>query len=259
MVVVGSFCYAGRMENLTTFLRCGLLGLALAPVAYGQTPPAWEREGQRQVCRGTTPAGQWPQVLGATEATDMQVFYFDTTNLAADARGVSLRLRLRSDRAQVTVKWRADAVVADAAADCEVDVSATRATPACSWEADIPLAVAQDVLRGARPRGELLNDVQRARLRRLMGDADLANWRAHGPVRMRRWEIGRGARGKKWRLERWEIVPGRATYEVSYRADTSDAVTLVRATLDEKLTASGLVSCAQDVSKTRLVLQHHRR
>jgi len=76
---------------------------------------------------------------------------------------------------------------------------------------------------------------------------------------MRRWEVGRGARGKKWRLERWEIVPGRATYEVSYRADASDSLALVRSTLEEKLQAAGLQTCAQDVSKTRLVLQHHLR
>ncbi len=247
------------MEKPTSFLRWGLIGLFLATAAGAQTTPAWEREGQRQVCHGTTPAGQWPQVLGASSTQEMQVVYFDTTNLAADARGVSLRVRLRADRAEVTLKWRAEGVVPDAAADCEVDVTPTRALPACSWENDVPLALAQDVLRGARPRDQLLSVVQRARLRRLMGTSDLADWRAYGPVRMRRWEVGRGARGKKWRLERWEIVPGRATYEVSYRADASDSLALVRSTLEEKLQAAGLQTCAQDVSKTRLVLQHHLR
>ena len=220
--------------------------------------PEWPREVNAQVCGlGRT---DLIRRLGATDLETMQVAYYDTRGLELAARALNVRLRIKQDEAELTVKWRAETLPATApGAECEVDVYRGRVLSACSWNQAVERETALAVLAGRFPVSDLLNADQKALLKQLAPEVS-ALWHLHGPVQLERWKIKSGkAVGKKWRLERWSVGQQLLLSEVSFSEKKPLDTASLSAELINHLQRSDVTPCTSDEPKTNLVLRHFQQ
>lgn len=229
-------------------MRLILAALLLSSVAHAQD---WGREIHAQICGMSLQESM--NRLRALSAERVPVLYFDTRDLRALRQDVSLRLRLRADRGEVTLKWRGGGNSVPNGADCELDVYRDRAIPSCSWDIDVDRSDAIKVFNGTASIDKLMSGQQKKMFNQLMGFSALGYVVPHGPATMERMEIAGDSFGRKWRLEAWEIA-GVTLYEVSYREKASRSVEDARADVDQFLQNLGIPRCKQDIPKTDLVL-----
>jgi hypothetical protein len=103
---------------------------------------------------------------------------------------------------------------------------------------------------------ELLSKEQKDVIARLAGSVT-GPWRRYGPVRVERWDIAAGLRGKKWRLERWIVGPDQTLLsEVSFSEKKASDIPELRTVLDDHFRSAGIKRCEQDEPKTSMVLRY---
>lgn len=220
--------------------------------------PDWSREAKVQVCGHVI--GDLQAKLSAHDVELMQVMYFDSGDFAGKKNGVYLRLRVEENKAQVTLKYRQEDLEEHPLdADCEVDVSGTSAEGSCSWERDVSLKEAHEVMRGESHLISLLSRDQLEIYTRLMGSAPTEEILSFGPVTMKRWKIQSGGSGKKWRLEAWDLKASNTIHEVSFREDGDVAIPRIQTSLSHFITSKQLSRCSVETSKADRVLEIHRQ
>lgn len=219
--------------------------------------PEWPREVNGQAC-GHQPR-ELVQKFQGSNLKNISVAYYDTPALELQALALTVRLRVKEDVGEITVKWRAETLPTDTAsgAECEVDVYRGRALSACSWNLDIDRAKAVALMTGkATSLRELLSKEQKDVIARLAGSLT-GPWRRFGPVQVERWDIAAGARGKKWRLERWIVGRDQTLLsEVSFSEKKASDISELRTLLDDHFRSAGIKRCEQDEPKTSTVLRY---
>lgn len=220
--------------------------------------PEWPREVNGQAC-GHTPA-ELVKSFKASNLKKMSVAYYDTSTLELQGVAVTVRLRVKEDVGEVTVKWRAETLPEQSAdAECEVDVYRGRALSACSWNQEIERATAVATLEGKFSVQDLMSKEQKAVLKRLAGHIT-APWLRYGPVQVERWDIAPGPQGKKWRLERWMVSETNTLLsEVSFSDKKPTDIEALRTVLDGHFKSAAVKRCEQDEPKTTAVLRYFSR
>ncbi len=219
--------------------------------------PEWPREVNGQAC-GHEPR-ELVQKFQGSNLKKMSVAYYDTADLELQALAVTIRLRVKEDAGEITVKWRAETLPTETTegAECEVDVYRGRALSACSWNLEISRAQAVALMTGKSPSvRDLLSKEQKDVIARLAGPVTGA-WRRFGPVQVERWDIASGARGKKWRLERWIVGRDQTLLsEVSFSEKKASDIAELRSALDGHFLKAAVKRCEQDEPKTSMVLRY---
>ncbi len=217
--------------------------------------PEWPREVNGQACDHTTT--ELVQKFKGDNLKKMSVAYYDTSTLELQNLSLTVRLRVKEDEGEVTVKLRAETLPdVTAGAECEVDVYRGRALSACSWNVTVQRASAISAMEGKFPIRDLLSKEQRTVLDRLAGSVT-APWLRYGPVAVERWEIAAGPSGKKWRLERWVVPDGKTLlHEVSFSEKKAADVEALRLVLDGHFKTAKVTRCEKDEPKTSAVLRY---
>lgn len=237
-------------------MKTFFLGWLLVSSAWAL--PRWPREVNGQAC-GHTPT-ELVQKFKAANLKKMTVAYYDTSTLELQGLSLTVRLRVKDDVGEVTVKLRAETLPEQTSgADCEVDVYRGRALSACSWNHEIERPTAIATLAGKFSIQDLMSKEQQAVVKRLASTVT-APWLRFGPVQVERWDVAPGPTGKKWRLERWIVDETKTLLsEVSFSDKKPTDVVDLRAVLDGYFKAAAVTRCETDEPKTTAVLRHFNR
>jgi hypothetical protein len=236
-----------------TFQWLVLVGLTFSLSAVGKNLPAWPREGQAQLCNAS-----YASLLHSLEATNKEIItvsYFDTPSRQAQKRGVYVRLRIRENVGEVTLKYRSPWLSRiPTGADCEIDVTREQSMPSCSWKIEVPRHEAQAVMQGLAPVSTVLSKTQEDMLHSLMDTDITRELKMYGPVKMERWKIPGTGHGPKWRLEKWDIGHSMPIYEINYREGSEVSPREISRLQDTFIQRKQLYRCESEISKTDRVL-----
>jgi len=204
----------------------------------------------KQIARALT---LQPAAGGATQA-----WYFDSAALELANRGVVVRLRLRPDDTELTVKIADQdcarppaAAIAKADGKCEYDLHGPALKGAVSLSRSLNAAQAQDLLAGPRSLAAMLSPAQVAYLREVVRAWPLPDaLETLGPVQIQSYRTP----GRPFVVETWRLPSGRGFAELSQKTGFEDARTL-HATLVDMLKRSSVRVCEDQGSQARIKLE----
>lgn len=180
-------------------------------------------------------------------AAAYETWLFDDDALALHERGLRLRLRLRSDGAELTLK-AADqpctalepALVPKRLGKCEYDVHGDRMAGAVSISAVLDAATAQALVAGRLPPPQALSDAQVRFLREATGAWPLPpGLRPLGPIANRVLATP----GGRYDVDAQQLPDGRHFVEISAKVPVAEAPATQRAIL-ARIERAGVAACA---------------
>jgi hypothetical protein len=187
-----------------------------------------------------------------------QVWYFDNASLELAGQGLVFRLRLKSGKAELTLKVADQDCAGPPAASipradgkCEYDLHGARLKGAVSLSRSLADAKAQDLLKGRSALSEVLSPAQVGYLRDVVHAWPLpAPLLRLGPVRIDTYR----SPSQPFVAELWRLPSGRRFAELSQKADFEDALRL-HASLSHALAKAGVQVCEDQGSQARAKLE----
>jgi hypothetical protein len=242
----------GRRLRVFTVAGASIAALTVFPFAVAQVPTAAQAAVEVQVNVCGAPAEVVPALAPGIRPQRRDVWYFDTRDLALLERGAVFRLRIESDRAELTLKAARQECAAvprellpHGDAKCELDLHGGAMRGAVSISRRLRANEAAALTAGRSALATALNEAQvrflRERLQAWPLPADVV---ALGPVALR------GYRSAKSRdtLEVWTLPDGTSTLEISQKTDAVH-VAKVHEALLARLARAGVAACADQSSR----------
>jgi hypothetical protein len=197
------------------------------------------------------------------EPTRRRVYFYDTRELALDARHLILRSRLiQGEDDDSTVKLRPADLSGDGAGwreiggvEAELDVVGSRQVVSARVDGEPDPGEIEDVEAERRPVASLFSRKQEALVEAYADDVSLDDLEVLGPIDARKWELD-DLEGFPYELsiEEWALPDASRFIELSFKVDpgeATDAQTAFRALLaDLEIDATG-----DQVPKTSRVLR----
>ncbi|MFO1314399.1 MAG: hypothetical protein U1F58_02255 [Burkholderiales bacterium] len=228
-----------------------VLGVAVACTL----PPAHAAAGRRaevQVALCGDPDAIARALDLRSRAAPYQTWLFDDDALTLHAQGLRLRLRVRADGAELTLK-AADqpctalppALVPRRQGKCEYDVHGDRMTGAVSISATLDAAAWQALVAGRVAPADALSDAQVRFLREATAAWPLPpGLRPLGPIATR----ALATPGGRYDVDAQQLPNGRQFVEMSARVSVSEAPAAQRA-LHARIERAGVAACADQAAQ----------
>ena len=192
----------------------------------------------------------------------IEVWLFDDAALTLFERGVRVRLRVKSERAEFTIKVaNQDCAQIDAklvppkAGKCEIDVHGTNMSGTVSLSRHLSRKEWTDLIAGRVAAADLLSPVQAAYLRDIAKVWPLpAQLRPLGPKQARAYVMA----DKSYEVDVSKLPTGEVYVEMSHRVPATDALR-AKDDLDTMLKRAGVKACesqaGQANNKLKLMLR----
>lgn len=199
--------------------------------------------------------------LSSNQARRGQVIYFDSPTRVFYKNGLILRLRVKEDKADLTVKIRPiqknrikPEYFKVNGFKCEWDTNRNKSVLACSNKIDLSLFEARKILSS---RDELLDAIDDSQwmLAGLKSNSQLpwSELESVGPAEVRRWKKIDFGGSDEIEVQSWKLQNGESISEVSFRSKLKKFGKVKKEVLTYLL-EQDVQLCAKDFGKTKQVL-----